>query len=260
MKKTYFILVILPILAFSLITFVSHTNGSPGGKTGSPADGNNCTQCHSGTPVSAEAWISSSIPSEGYKADSTYTITLSANHTGVSLFGFEITAEDLTSNKVGQFIITDTGQTKLANSNSAVTHTSGGTSPNGDTKTWSFDWTAPSSNSGDIVFYAAINAANGNSNPSGDIIYLTTYTAGFNSTSSISKNVEANSISFYPNPATSTITIETTKKEDIRIFDIRGKLVISNQISNKANIDISRLEQGVYFIKAENYSGKFIKE
>ncbi len=260
MKRTHFILVLLPILAFGLITFVSHTNGSPGGKTGSPADGNSCTQCHSGTAITAEAWISTSIPADGYKSDSTYTITLTANHSGVAKFGFEITAEDMSSNKVGQFIITDAAQTKLANNNNAVTHKSSGTSPSGDSKTWSFDWTAPSSDSGDIVFYAAINAANGNSGTSGDIIYLSSETTSFNQPTSISENNTKQNIRFYPNPATSIITIETINKEYIKIFDFAGKIVFSKQISDKTDIDISNLKPGIYFIRTENYSSKFIKE
>ncbi len=260
MKRTKFSLVLLPLLAIGLITFISNKNGSPGGKTGSPADGNSCTLCHSGSPVSAEAWISSSIPAEGYKADSTYTISLNANHSGVVNFGFEITAEDLSSNKVGQFIITDATQTKLANGNNAVTHTSNGTSPNGESKSWSFDWTAPSADSGDIVFYAAINAANGNSSPSGDIIYTTSDTISFNSTTSIIENTISKIFNFYPNPASSTITIETENTELINIFDFAGKEVYSKQVKNKEIIDISGFKAGVYFIKSGNSSVKLIKE
>jgi len=147
--------------------------GSPGGKTGSPGDGGTtCTQCHSGTAVEATDWISSNIPEEGYTIGNTYTITVTGTHTGVSLFGFEITAEDNAGNKTGTLAITNATETQLVNSSNAVTHTSGGNSPSGDSKSWEFNWTAADVD--EVTFYAAFNAANGNGGTSGDVIYTST--------------------------------------------------------------------------------------
>jgi hypothetical protein len=44
--------------------------------------------------------------------------------------------------------------------------------------TWTFLWTAPPESAGEIVFYAAGNAANGDGSPSGDFIYTTTAAIG----------------------------------------------------------------------------------
>jgi hypothetical protein len=43
----------------------------------------------------------------------------------------------------------------------------------GNTSNWSVNWTAPSTDIGQIRFYAAVNAANGNGNTLGDVIYTT---------------------------------------------------------------------------------------
>ena len=37
--------------------------------------------------------------------------------------------------------------------------------------TWQFNWTAPSSNEGDVTFYGVFNAANGDGSNGGDKIY-----------------------------------------------------------------------------------------
>ncbi len=176
MKTKHLLYVLIfPGIFFGLSSWYS--GGSPGGKTGSPGDGGaNCTQCHTGTPQSATGWITSDIPAEGYTAGETYTITATGMHSGVVKFGFESTSEDNSGNKKGEIVITDAAQTKLTNNNSAVTHTPTGTTPDGDSKTWTFDWTAPDAGSGDITFYGAFNAANGNGNNQGDVIYLTSTT------------------------------------------------------------------------------------
>ncbi|OYT11864.1 MAG: hypothetical protein B6I18_02720 [Bacteroidetes bacterium 4572_112] len=63
--------------------------------------GKTCTTCHGGSATNKANWISSNIPSTGYIAGQTYTITVSGTHSGVSRFGFEATAENNTGAKVG---------------------------------------------------------------------------------------------------------------------------------------------------------------
>lgn len=167
---------LLPAILISIplaLILMANSSGSPGGKTGSPGDGNaNCTQCHSGTPNQVAGWITSNIPAEGYIPGQTYDITAIGTHTGVVKFGFELTAEDLSGSKTGTLTITDPLQTKYTNSQSAVTHTSDGTNPVGNMKVWNMSWTAPDPGVEDVIFYAAFNAANGNGSTSGDVIYL----------------------------------------------------------------------------------------
>lgn len=160
---------------------LTSTNGPPAGNTNAPGDAN-CTQCHSGTLVtSGTNWnnisLSSNIPSTGYLPDSVYTLTLSHSQSGISKFGFQITALKSSGNtKTGTFIITNTTTTKLlSGTRDYVEQTSAGTSGSGSIS-WSFNWKAPATNSGDVVFYAAINASNNNGGSSGDMILAKTFT------------------------------------------------------------------------------------
>ena len=173
--KNYLYFLIGIAVVFALLTSeTENSGGTPGAKTGSPGDGGNtCTQCHTGTAITQTGWITSNIPVEGYTPGQTYTITASGTHNGVVKFGFEATAENNAAAKVGTFVITNSTETKLANNNKSVTHKSAGTTPTGNSKSWSFDWTAPAAGTGNVGFYAAFNAANGNGNTSGDVIYTT---------------------------------------------------------------------------------------
>lgn len=63
-----------------------------------------------------------------------------------------------------------------------------------------------------------------------------------------------------PNPATDRCTIvcsETTTGYSYNIFDLSGRLVIANSITDQfTNVDISTLEPGVYMIVFNNHTGK----
>jgi len=173
MKKIYKILSVLAVPAILLL--YSYSGGSPGGKTGSPGDGGTtCTQCHSGTAQPQGGLISTNIPFAGYTAGETYTITVSASMSGISRYGFELTAENASGVKKGTFVITDPARTKTANGGKAVTHTSGGNSASGNAISWLVDWTAPAEGTGTVTFYTALNATNSNGNTSGDQIYTGT--------------------------------------------------------------------------------------
>ena len=59
-------------------------------------------------------------------------------------------------------------------------------------------------------------------------------------------------VNIYPNPATDNIYISNLfKKSIIKIYDIQGKLVLENKISNKEYVNISILAKGIYQVKFE---------
>ncbi len=256
-----------------LVLFTSeleYSGGSPGAKTGSPGDnGANCTQCHSGTPNTVDGWIESDIPETGYVPGETYTITVTGTHSGVSKFGFEATAEDSENAKTGTLIITDSGQTKLANGNHSVTHKSGGTAPSGNTKSWSFDWTAPDAGTGDVSFYAAFNAANGNGSTSGDVIYLSSLSVMEDLGTGVDDNSFENSVSVYPVPFDNTLYVKSDiTVSKISLFNSAGTLVKTVNISDVSNngfsLSTGNLESGVYIISitgnnGENFSKQIVK-
>jgi hypothetical protein len=56
-------------------------------------------------------------------------------------------------------------------------------------------------------------------------------------------NEQAN---IYPNPNNGNFTIETTEKQTIQIIDINGKIVLTQNISGKTNVDAYGLNKGIY--------------
>jgi len=71
--------------------------------------------------------------------------------------------------------------------------------------------------------------------------------------------IDNNSFEIYPNPANNFIVIENTNAEKASILDITGKLIKEINLNNdKTIIDISDLNQGVFFVKIENNIQKLI--
>ncbi|HXD92712.1 MAG TPA: T9SS type A sorting domain-containing protein [Bacteroidia bacterium] len=63
--------------------------------------------------------------------------------------------------------------------------------------------------------------------------------------------------SIYPNPTSTNFIIETasTDKQTLQIFDVNGKLVLSQIINGKTNIDATNLAEGVYNLSLMNQNG-----
>lgn len=246
MKKIYSFLAILSVPAI-LLTY-SFSSGSPGGRSGSPLDGDNCTICHTGATNPIDNWITTDIPEEGFTAGETYLITLYAMDAEAVKFGFDLTAEDGEA-KVGTFTLTDVARTQLRPATNSVTHTTAGNEPIGHEITWQFEWTAPETSSGEVAFYAAVNAANGNGSNSGDKIYLTSqsYTQFF---VGIADNLLRDEVNVYPNPATSFVNVNLPENSELRVVNLTGQLVSYVQNTNTSErINLSNLADGVYFVQ-----------
>jgi hypothetical protein len=250
MKKSLLLMPITIALAIFFYPTASNPNssGSPGGRTGSPVDGQNCAACHSGSINlgTGTAIITTNIPALGYTKDSTYTIILTGDKLACIKFGFELTAES-GNNKSGDFMITD-NTTKLVNNNNAVTHKASGTSGS-SAKSWSMDWTPTSSSSGNTTFYAALMFANANSNNSGDNVFTTSLSVNEKIINPINDLPEKDNFTF--NSLSKIITSNTI----ISVYDISGKLVLITK-SNSTNI--SHLNTGFYILKSTKKSQKII--
>ena len=76
-------------------------------------------------------------------------------------------------------------------------------------------------------------------------------------TTSIKKSAGISDVTIYPNPSNGKFVIEAnaTTKQTIQIYDINGKVVLSQVIHDKTNIDISGLNEGVYNISIGSNEG-----
>ena len=250
MKKSLLLIPVTIALAifFYPTTSISNAGGSPGGKTDSPSDGASCTGCHYAGAGNG-AIITTNIPANGYTPNQVYTITANINQSGINKFGFEITAEKNSGNtKTGSFLVTNSAEMKFVNNNTAITHKSGGTSGN-DSRTWAMDWEAPNTGTGDVTFYGAFIAANGNGNNMGDTYHSTNLTVSEAIVNSVSNLSAQNDFKFN----TVTKRIETIKT--VSVYDISGKLVFS---TNEKLTNISHLNKGIYILKSENKTQKII--
>lgn len=251
MKTISFILFTF-IVGIVLTSSVMYHAGSPGHKTGSPGDGNNCTQCHAGSAVQSTGWIESSIPVEGYVPGSVYQVIVHGSHAGAQRYGFEMTSEALGNSKKGAFQVTDNARNQLVDAQgTAITHTDGGISPVNDSASWSFNWVAPDAGTGAVNFYLAVNAANGNGNNTGDVIYLSSISVTEEIAESITQS-EASSFSVYPNPARESVFVEINDAaKEISLMNASGAVIQSYRADASRNqkLDISGISPGVYYIK-----------
>lgn len=174
------LLACISVTGISIQQAYTNTSGPPGSYSNAPGEGT-CVSCHySGSGFnSGTAGITLKIGSSswtGYIPDSTYTVTLSFSKSGISTWGFQVTAVQNSSGKAeGTFTRVSTGT--QVNSRTVgtygtrqyVEHSSPASSSG--SVSWQFKWKAPSTNVGDIDFYVVINAANGDGSDAGDQIY-----------------------------------------------------------------------------------------
>lgn len=73
----------------------------------------------------------------------------------------------------------------------------------------------------------------------------------------IAEQTEDN-IMVWPNPASNQLHIDVMDGTTVSVFDMRGRLVMQERYEGK--LDVSRLVSGVYAIKAEGCTVRFVKE
>lgn len=180
MKKTVlFLLPIAGIIGFSFLyksdnvtTYhaddvdgVDFTHDPPPARTGAPGEGN-CTSCHSGSTMSAEGVAFFSVGGgPGYMPGATYPISFST--VGGANNGFELTILDASNNAAGTFSAGANNNVVASGGRSYVRHNNS----EGE-GSWTFDWTAPLTDVGELTAYYVLNKANNNGANTGDEIFL----------------------------------------------------------------------------------------
>ena len=79
---------------------------------------------------------------------------------------------------------------------------------------------------------------------------------------SISEINNLNTIKIYPNPSSSLISIDNMSVKIVKIFNLRGQLLLTERNTNQINVET--LSKGVYLLSIQTknglYSSKFVKE
>lgn len=99
-------------------------------------------------------------------------------------------------------------------------------------------------------------------NDQGNLIYICDYIYDYNRIGTMGiqdQELNMNGMHMYPNPASELITVSSENNiiSDINIFDTTGKLVFKQSDLNKkhANLDVSTLQSGVYYIRSVTSKG-----
>lgn len=183
-------LAFLGFYSFSTRQFRAGANsaGPPPGHTGAPSE-QTCVACHTDFPLNSPDGGGSvriiGLPNK-YAPGAQYPVTVTVNQINAVIFGFQATAVNRNGQTAGSFsrpaetanqmqivpgVVSVNGQNVTR---SYIEHTTAGTLPaqgQFNTKSWTFNWTAPASRIGRVGFYAAGNGANSDGGTSGDYIY-----------------------------------------------------------------------------------------
>lgn len=161
------------------------STGPPAQRAGVPgeANGATCTACHFGSPLNSDTRGHLTIEASDYKPGIKQTIRIILQHPEALRWGFEVTVRQAGNPLQGVGTFTATPLRRVvcsaggpqpcpAGQNEFVTHVAAATFPgqrNG--AEWEIEWTPPSTAVGDVIIYAAGNAANFSANNQGDTIY-----------------------------------------------------------------------------------------
>ncbi|NVO20909.1 MAG: T9SS type A sorting domain-containing protein [Bacteroidetes bacterium] len=156
--KIKWLLLSLSLLAIILCSFMPYPGGAPSPYTytGSPGDGNDCSQCH-GNPGNVTGWLTSNVPASGYVPGTTYQITATNSISGSGKYGFECSPQTTGGALVGT--LAPGTNSKLVGSGKWVTQSSASNS----VTSWTFSWTAPAAGTGNVTFYASFARSTGSS-------------------------------------------------------------------------------------------------
>lgn len=221
-----------------LTSGVLSDNGKAG-RTGSPGE-SNCHSCHDSYTLNSGggsvALSSTNLLGWQYVPGTTYHMTCTVSKTGIGLFGLGLEALTSTNANAGTLVVIDAASSQIKNatvqgvSRRNVVHTlDGGAATN--TKNFNFDWHAPTTNVGNVTFYYAGVAANGDGQEdSGDYVYTGSQVVTPSTTTAIEETAAATGIlSVYPNPVADVVNLSYTLEENGRVqadlFDQSGRLV-----------------------------------
>jgi len=247
---------------------LSNPNGAPASNTGAPGDLNQtCARsgCHNGTATDRDGMITTNIPSTGYIAGQTYTITVSITQSGISKWGFQLSPQTVSGDLVGSMQLTDATRTRFVGTgNKYVTHTTAGNAGAAGTTSWNINWTAPAAGTGEFSFYASVMAANGNGNNSGDLVFKDNLTVTEDVTSNLNQVENVYAPFAFPNPVDGNdlnLTVPTNI-EKVMLYDLHGRLwleIPNARLETKFSLNIASIPAGVYLLKMSSGSTEYMQ-
>lgn len=274
MKKSYILSVVFAAACMG-VAFNLKTSGGHPSSTGAPGEltcANATTGCHATASITNDNTnmvntLTFPTLDSSYVPGQTYTINLKAQKSGIVKFGFEIVAlRNSNNSNSGTWTITDANRTQIISGTGSlstrkyVTHTTNGTpAVSSGLGQWTFNWTAPSTNVGNITFYYATNCTNNNAANTGDQLYLSSFQIHpFVSTTGIAAWINEDDLFTTFDPSTHEILLNYSLRKECRLSvtlsDILGKTVQSIEPQfkfagkNCDKLNVADISGGVYMV------------
>lgn len=277
--KKFYILATMGLFAGGIVAFQStgtygklekfkttnhmFSGGNQPGLTGAPGEAN-CTQCHSGSVLDGSTENQITVVNASfqtvtsYNPGETYTVTLQLASNPAKK-GFSSTVLDDLNNSMagslsgmgigGTVDFQNAGQTRDYVSHTASSNTSAVT-------LWSWNWTAPAVDAGDVTIYVAANSANDDGATSGDAIYVSTTTLGSTASVTELENDASNFTAGYSVEGHNvSVKFNSQVADDMyfNLLDMNGKSVYTYDLS-KSSIGANKQTVSLPAeIKAGNY-------
>lgn len=246
---------------------LTNSGGAPAGRTGAPGESTCATVgCHNSFGLNSGSGAVEITAPATYTSGEVVEIKVKVAEEGAARFGFEVTAKDAAGNDAGTFML-NAEVRRASNQPGYITHNPAVRVA--DEKEWTIEWTAPDVSTGDITFYAAGNAANGNGSTSGDHIYTTAVTMA--PASGVATEDEMVQSSFaldaaYPNPFLTSTTIPFALREasvvSLTVYDMNGKVVQERDLglrvagNHEVALEANSLAAGVYIYELTTPAGR----
>jgi len=271
MKKNQLIITLCLIGFIAIGSAIKHSSGEFG-KSGSPGE-ETCTACHDNAGAPGSVAIESNIPNNKYALNQTYSITVTVTQAASKVFGLSFEALDSTNASAGTFVITNANETKIgdADGRSAVTQVYDGGAATGS-KAFSFNWTSPATDIGQVKFYVAGIACDADGTFDGDNTYTANVLVNSPTTTIGIENIaRIEKISIFPNPIQDKLNITFNNNGSgyvkASLYSITGQKVAElfnenlNEGSAVKTVQIpSNIAKGAYIVNLEKEGQTFSKK
>lgn len=278
MKKILLLSTVV-VVALGAMSFGVLSPNGKAGYTASPSESTCATSgCHDSYALNAGtgtiALSSSNMTNWNYIPGTTYHMTFKVKFTGRSLFGIGVECLTTANANAGSLVITNAAQTHLANKTvggvarvNVVQQQNGGM--HADSMMFVFDWTAPTTNVGNVKFYYTGMAANNNGVETGDYVYtgsqtVTPTTVGVEE---VQANTSALNVINLGSNLHLSYSAKASANTNVELYDIKGSLINSiafgkqNAGDVELNMPLSGTEKtGVYIVKLIQGSDIFTKK
>ncbi|PCJ85580.1 MAG: hypothetical protein COA57_07495 [Flavobacteriales bacterium] len=259
---SFFLIATLTAIAAQFIYSYSYT--PPLGMTNAPNE-SNCSVCHNVGQLNdpnGKMSILLNNNDSGYLPDSIYPTQVNLQLDSNLYFGFELTVLDSAGNKAGKLIMKDSNNTAVASQGGReyISHFQAWQNTSSDSATWQFDWVAPSSNVGEVIFYASGVAAPSAPSIAIGTVFTTMLRVSADSIfSSTEELVSEKKIRVFPNPSAGFLFLDFSFNSNdayfVNLFDLNGTLIWKEPFRPRLNIN--ELNSGTYLLAIE-FSEKIV--